>query len=74
MPAQAANALSLLATEPLRRASNRSVVEADVLRATGRPLQNQRARAVVHRTRQRGDHAAPAFAHQADAAGIHLRL
>jgi exopolyphosphatase / guanosine-5'-triphosphate,3'-diphosphate pyrophosphatase len=27
-----------LATEPLRRASNRSVIQADVLRATGRPL------------------------------------
>ena len=34
-----AETLSLLATEPLRRASNRSVIQADVLRATGRPLQ-----------------------------------
>jgi exopolyphosphatase/pppGpp-phosphohydrolase len=34
-----ATTLTLLATEPLRRASNRSVIQADVLRATGLPLQ-----------------------------------
>lgn len=34
-----ATTLTLLATEPLRRASNRSVIQADVLRATGEPLQ-----------------------------------
>ena len=34
-----ARTLSLLATEPLRRASNRSVIQADVLGATGHPLQ-----------------------------------
>lgn len=34
-----ATTLTLLATEPLRRASNRSVIQADVLKATGQPLQ-----------------------------------
>ena len=34
-----AQTLNLLATEPLRRASNRSVIQADVLRAIGQPLQ-----------------------------------
>jgi exopolyphosphatase/pppGpp-phosphohydrolase len=31
--------ITLLGTEPLRRASNRSVIQADVLRSTGQPLQ-----------------------------------
>src|SRR6478672_10250789 len=34
-----AGSVTLLGTEPLRRASNRSVIQADVLRATGQPLQ-----------------------------------
>jgi exopolyphosphatase/pppGpp-phosphohydrolase len=34
-----ATTVTLLGTEPLRRASNRSVIQADVLRATGHPLQ-----------------------------------
>ncbi len=33
-----AGRITLVATEPFRRAANRSVVQADVLRATGRPL------------------------------------